>query len=442
VPGVKSLTVRIAAFIGAVAILIVLSAATWLFIGVAVALFTEVESPPSPDESVRGKAGIQGRVVYSDENPAGGLWVRLTSNQPDESWEYISDDIRIAADGSFAIHRLPAGWYDLEVGRRSVNADRIPDGSWQQHCSVLLVRSDLLLGEETRELGDLCILEQGVIDGVLLDANGMPLSDVNIVPTFDLPNETRSDIPATTNAEGGFRFCDVMPGRVWLTPELPEGMRCTHRFGLDIGSGERVTCTLDFSTPLHTLALRFVEVDGTPFVTSRVQAWGPYTEQPMLEWATDTEGHVTVDALEPGPVEVWFWDSGVQAGCNFSIDPARANGDVPEIIAPRGVVEVTLDARMQHSWSYEIEGVELALVQGPGIRNLPAFWSETLEPGDTFVERRMPSGRYRLLACETRRRLELHAPEDYDKLQDEPWVSIQPFTVPDSADPVRLTIED
>jgi len=391
-------------------------------------------------------ASIRGRVVLADGAPAAGLWVRLTSERPYRERDYslLIRSTEIDADGSFSIARLPVGWYQLTVERESGGIRLVPPPSPKARGQILGYRGDLHLGAGRLDVGELRLEEPGAIEGVLLGADGAPLGGIEIKPGVALANWNRFEDSARTDADGRFRFHDMMPGSRALVAALPDAMARTHRFGVEVEPGETATCVLDLSSEPWTRTVRFVEPEGRPIAGAWVYATGPATRDPMIELRTDQDGVVTLLAVEPGPLDVRMGRKDLGA-FHFELDLGDAGAEPDEpasvLIADGATVEVELDADAPRSWEFQVEAVALDPAPSPYVRPLVPYVCSLLEPGETSDVRLLQPGRYRLLCCETRRRIRVHAPADYDELADEPWIRIVPFTVARGDDRVRVAIE-
>ena len=144
------------------------------------------------------------------------------------------------------------------------------------------------------EAGPLVLVRGGVLRGIVVDAEGQPLTGASIT----LQGENRSGGTATTGADGRFEIRPVVPGshtlyagKVGFVQRPPES--------LELAGGEEIRIVLERGYEITGTVLDF---DGKPVPQARVQVhpWPTRGAEVLGVAMTDPRGRFSVGGLPAG----------------------------------------------------------------------------------------------------------------------------------------------
>jgi hypothetical protein len=231
----------------------------------------------------RGRA-VRGKVVLSSDQPLAD--VRVAINRFDPPFERPAF-AKSAADGTFTVEGLLPGKY---------RASAFAEGHGQAKVETVQVASHDIQGLR------LVITEALVVRGQVLDAQGAPVAEANVMGTVESPDPERRLVldRATTDAAGKFSLDRLAPGKLTLTARHADHGNA--RLGPeDAETVARSSLTLKLGTAATVSGTVKLE-DGTPAVGVIVSA------QPMMKMmfgppdqaSTDQAGHYRIGGLEKG----------------------------------------------------------------------------------------------------------------------------------------------
>lgn len=226
--------------------------------------------------------------------------------------------------GAYAIEHLPAGFYVVMNESQQPNAT--PD--WQRLEHVVLREGD------DRELDFRTGSTVRAVSGRLLDAAGASIRDATLYLGADSSGDAWPEWSATsTDAEGRFRFQDVLPGRygIYLSDGLNSGLHLLDF--VDVGGAAEVIVELAASSTRLTGVLRAAR-DGTPLARGYLVFMRRGDGRGNWEFAgkvgTDASGRFSVEGLPEGEYTVLALDTEERcAQQRFGPYSLQANAPLP-----------------------------------------------------------------------------------------------------------------
>jgi protocatechuate 3,4-dioxygenase beta subunit len=254
----------------------------------------------------------------------------------------VAQGLRSAADGSFRVAGVPAGWVQV-VAR----ADGYALGSTE--------RIWVAPRGERRNV-EIVLSRAGRIDGTVALADGEPVARALI--------EHRSDAepwPRVVVADEEGRFAiENVSGAVTLRVPRPSGDAVQVR--LDVGPGEVAQARLVLPPPGPTLAGRVLDERRRPVARAqvRVESMAPGGAPPRLA-ITGDDGRFEVEDAPPAPYRIWASHVDYAEGPPLDVESAR--GPVEIMLREGGEVTGSVVDRMRLE---PIEGAEIVLEQAAG----------------------------------------------------------------------------
>ncbi len=170
------------------------------------ALLCSQENPPAPPKT----GSVAGTVI--DEKSGEGIPKALITlrRDPEGGLGQITD-----SNGKFSLHDVEPGTYTLSVER-----DRYVLARGQTQTI------DVQPGQATSDI-KLKLQRTGVVSGRILDADGEPVSGVNVVvsPSRPAKGVLRRSWNAITNDRGEYRIFDIAPGEYRVSATYAPGTR-------------------------------------------------------------------------------------------------------------------------------------------------------------------------------------------------------------------------
>lgn len=232
---------------------------------------------------------VRGRVVADEDGlPVAGALVVVKAHVPDATVRAtVGGAATSASDGTFEVHGVAPGLaHEVSV--------RAP--GFASHGGA--VAADLPAGG-TCELGDVRLARGRFLDGVVLDAQGAPLADVNVVLTVraDGPNGApTASATRRTDDRGRFRVADLAGGTWTATATTSDGGRAEASVAAPPPAGSAlVTLTLRRDGPV---VVRVTDAGGSALAGVTVSLHTADASTPRGRGTTDARGTAT---LVPGP---------------------------------------------------------------------------------------------------------------------------------------------
>lgn len=246
-----------------------------------------------------------GKVVDGEQKPVAGAELTLSpvepgaarrsvfpGSSPAESYSAVS-----AGDGSFQLEHLPAGRFDLAAKAEGY--------------APLTVRG-LALGErpEAKDLGTMVLVPGAVLEGVVVDAKGRPLSgaavwarksaEAGMSGFGDLPRNP-GEREVRTGSDGRFTLDDLTPGEaVDLSVRLAGYVAGSQR-RLTVPHEGPVRVVLELAAGVSG---RVVDEAGEPVVGATVSVLVVGSFFGGRQGTSDAEGRFRVDDLDAGKMTV------------------------------------------------------------------------------------------------------------------------------------------